>query len=63
MKTINIHPYIVHNYREMFAQLNVPTDHFTDDELAAVIEHWSGMATPEEQFDAILQDVADNTKR
>lgn len=62
MKTINIHPYIVQNYREMLGNLHVSTDHFTDDELAGVIEHWSGMATPEEQFDAIMQDVADNTK-
>lgn len=35
MKTINIHPYIVQNYREMLGNLHVSTDHFTDDELEA----------------------------
>jgi len=48
---------MVDNYRLEAKKVGLNTEHFTDEQIYAVIDMYSGMSTPEEQLECVLDDI------
>lgn len=54
---------MVDNYRQKAKDARVSPDQYSDEELYALIEYWSGCSTAEEQLDAVINDIFFGLKR
>jgi len=54
---------MVDNYRRELKAIDMSTASYTDEELYAVIEYYSGTETQEVQFDCVKDDVLHGIKR
>jgi len=59
-------PYLknmVDNFRQLAKSQSIPTEAYSDEEIFAVIDFWSGMETGNLTEFAVLEDLRDGTKR